>query len=54
MVDVDISSDDNLTGQPQNNDVVAFFRNSTTVFSQSWSNLKTALAGNDGTDGTDG
>ena len=54
MVNVVISSTDNLTGQPQDDDVVAFFRDSTTTLSQSWADLKTALSGNDGVAGADG
>ena len=43
MVDVVISNSDNLTGQPQDNDVVPVIRNSTTVLSQKWADLKAAL-----------
>ena len=43
MVDVNISSTDNLSGQPQDDDVVPIIRNSTTVFSQSWDEVKDAL-----------
>ena len=43
MVDVNISSIDNLSGQPQDDDVVPIIRDSTTVLSQSWDDIKDAL-----------
>ena len=39
----DISSSDNLTGEPQDSDVIAIIRDASTVFSQKWSDVKAAL-----------
>ena len=43
MVDVNISPNDNLSGQPQDSDVVPIIRSGTNVFSQKWSDIKAAL-----------
>ena len=43
MVDVTINSTDNLTGEPQDSDGVAFIRDGTTVLTQKYGDLKTSL-----------
>ena len=43
MPDVTINSSDNLTGEPQNSDVIPIIRDNATVLSQKWSDIKAAL-----------